>query len=294
MRSRRGIALLMVVALLALLSVAAGMTALSARTSASSAFASLERLELRASIDSVVARAAIQLADENDGTRWRADGRLYEIAIGDIELDIRIVAENGRFDLNQGNPEILAALLEEIEISPLAARRISGAFADWRDEDDDVGQNGAESAAYRADNRPPPGNRPFIAVEEFRNVLGVDRDVFSRVEPYLTLYGTEAVSAEIAPPLLIEAAGVSSGDARRILSARARGGEPPEIDGSAGFDPDQPAVYAIFIEAEAGSGARMAREVIIHLPGEEDLYDVLSRHSHVFGYAEFLNPEPDA
>lgn len=292
MTSRRGIALLIVVALLGILAMAAGMTALAARVSTSAAFASLERLELRTAIDSAVARTAVKLADEDE--RWIADGRLYEMQTGDVSLRIRALAEPARFDLNSGNVETLAALLEELDVSTLTARRIAGAAADWRDTDDVTGDNGAEAAAYRAGNRPPPGNRPFIAVEEFRQILGVDAAIFAAAEPYLTLYGGEAVAGRYAPPRLIEATGVSAGEARRILTARNGDRGIPEVDGSAQFDPAQPSAYAIFVEAEASSGARLSREIIISLPGSGGLYDTLSRHSHVFGYADFLDPEPEA
>lgn len=292
MTGRRGISLLIVVALLGLLSVTAGMAALSARVSASSAFASLERLQLRAAIESATARTAVQLSGEED--RWLADGRLYEMEIGDTALRVRAVAESARFDLNQGNVETLAALLEELGVSALTSRRIAGALSDWRDEDDDVGENGAESSAYRAAGLAAPGNRPFLAVEEFRQLLGVDASIFEAARPYLTLNGGEAVIGQLAPPLLIAATGISPADTRRILSARRSNRDIPEVTDSVQFDPSQPHIYSVFIEADSPSGARLSREIVISLPGETGLYDTLSRNSHVYGYADFLDPEPDA
>jgi general secretion pathway protein K len=292
MMGQRGVSLLIVVALLGLLSVTAGMAALSARVSASSAFASLERLQLRAAIESAAARTAVQLSGEED--RWLADGRLYEMEVGRIALGVRAIAGSGRFDLNHGNVEILAALLEELGVSALSSRRIAGALSDWRDEDDDVGEHGAESSAYRAAGLDAPGNRPFLAVEEFRQVLGVDAAVFDAARPFLTLNGGEAVIGQLAPPQLIAATGISPADTRRILSARRSNREIPEAADTVQFDPEQPHIYTLFIEADAPSGARLSREIVISLPGEEGLYDTLSRHSHVYGYADFLDPEPDA
>jgi len=292
MTGRRGVSLLIVVALLGLLSVTAGMAALSARVSASSAFASLERLQLRAATESAAARTAIRLSDEED--RWQADGRLYEMEIDGIALRIRPLAEAGRFDLNQGNVETLAALLEELGVSALTARNIAGAVSDWRDEDDDVGENGAESSAYRAAGMAEPGNRPFLAVEEFRQVLNVDAIIFEAARPFLTLNGGEAVIGQLAPSPLIAATGISPADARRILSARSGNRDIPETAGGLQFDPAQPQIYALFIEADSPAGARLSREIVISLPGAEGLYDTLSRHSHVYGYADFLDPEPDA
>ncbi|WP_420430894.1 general secretion pathway protein GspK [Hyphobacterium sp.] len=291
MSERRGIALLIVVALLGALSVTAAMAALSARISTSHAFADLERLQLEAAIDSAVARTAARLSyDELD---WFADGRLYEMRVDDITVRIRAIAESGRFDLNQGDVPVLAALLEARGVSSISARRIAGAVTDWRDGDDVVAESGAEAAAYRAEGLPAPGNRPFLAVAEFRNVLGVDEAIYEAVEPYLTVHGGEAIAVNLAPPALIEAAGISAGDARRILAARRRNRPPPTLDNGIETQPGQPGIYAFYIEAEAPNRAQRARQVIVSLPGETSLYDTLSRHSHVMGYADFLDPEPE-
>lgn len=291
MSGRRGISLLIVVALLGALAVTAGMAALSARISTSHAFADRERLELEAAIDSAVARTAARLSRAEPD--WIADGRLYEMRVGDISVRIRPIAESGRFDLNQGDVAVLAALLEARGVSSASARRIAGAVADWRDEDDVVAENGAEAAAYRAESLPGPGDRPFLAVAEFRNVLGVDEVIYDAIAPYLTVHGGDSVAASLAPPALIEAAGISAGDARRILAARRANRPLPRLDNDTRSQPPQPGIYAFFIEAEAPNRAQRARQVIVSLPGEEGLYDTLSRHSHVMGYADFLDPEPE-
>jgi general secretion pathway protein K len=289
MTGRRGIALLIVVALLGALAMTAGMAALSARLSTSHAFADLEQLELSAAIDSAAARTAFHLSQAD--AEWIADGRLYEWQVDGLTVRVRPLAEAGRFDLNRGDVSVLAALMEDQNVPPLTAGRIAGAVADWRDADSDVGDNGAEAAAYRAEGRPPPPNRPFLAVAEFRSVLGVDEAIFETLAPYLTVNGGDTVAARLAPPELIEAAGLSAGQARRILAARRANRPLPVLDDAAPADPAQSGVFALFIEVDAPNHAMRAREIIISLPGEEGLYDTLSRHSHVMGYADFLDPE---
>ncbi|WP_421785410.1 hypothetical protein [Hyphobacterium sp.] len=291
MTGRRGIALLIVVALLGTLSVTASMTALAARQSTSHAFADLEQLELAAAIDAATARTALALSRDDDP--WIGDGRLYEIRIDDIVVHVRALAETGRFDLNRGDIAVLDALLVERDISPLTARRIANAVADWRDPDDDVRESGAEAAAYRANRLPPPPNRPFLAVAEFRNVLGVDEAIFTTIAPFLTINGGETIAAVYAPAELISASGLSDSEARRILAARRANRPPPVLSDAAQADPSSSGIYAVFIEAEGTGRAQRAREIIISMPGEATLYDRLSQHSHVMGYADFLDPESD-
>ncbi|MEE2565722.1 type II secretion system minor pseudopilin [Hyphobacterium marinum] len=293
--NRRGYALLVVVAVLGVLSVAAGLTALSARTSTAGARADLDQVRYRAAIEAGAARAAAGLLREDEADRWSPDGRAYEFELDGLTVTVRPVAETGRFDLNRGNPETLAALLEAVGVDRRAALTVAGAVPDWRDEDDDRGQNGAEAPSYRAENLPPPGNRPFVAVEEFRRVLGVDAEIYRLVAPYLTIHGGEQVAALYAPPTLLEALDLPRGDASRILAARRTGAPPPEIAETGAFDPGSGARYALFIEVTASSGAGLARIVTVQLPGEDAAMDVLGRTPLPLGAAvRLLEPESDA
>lgn len=275
--NRRGIALLIVVAFLGALSVTAGMSALSARVSTAGARAELDQLRLSAAIDAAVNRAAAGLAASEEDLRWAADGRDFSFEIDTIEVTLWPVAEKGRFDINRGSAEALVRLLQELDVSRREAEAIAGAMVDWRDEDNDRSQPGAEALDYRRDGLPPPGNRPFLAREEFRSVLGVTGEIYAAVAPYLTVYGTEDVAPVFAPAVVLDSLDMSAGDRGRILrDRRARTGAAALADGTE-FDRDPGARYAIFVEARTPGGAAMRREIVIAAPAEGAPFLLLRR-----------------
>lgn len=274
---KRGIALLIVVAFLGALSVTAGMSALAARVSAAGARAELDQVRLAAAIDAGVNRAANGLTAADEDQRWAADGRAYEFEIDGIEVILRPVSEKGRFDLNLGNPEDLVRILRELGYTARQAEAVAGAMADWRDEDDDRSQPGAEALDYRRDGLPPPGNRDFLAREEFRSVLGVDAEMYAATAPYLTVYGSEAVTPLFAPEALLDAIEISPGDRSRILRERRSGRSASALGDGTEFDRDPGARYAIFVEARTSGGAIMRREIVIAAPAEEAPFLLLRR-----------------
>jgi len=285
---RQGYALLVVVAVLGALSVAAGVAALAAQTSTAGARADLDQARYRAAIEAGAARAAIGLSRDAENEPWIADGRAYRFELDGLDVTIRPLAESGRFDLNQGDSETLQRLLVALDIDRRDALTISGALPDWRDGDDDRSQNGAEAPAYRSSGTPPPANRPFLAVEEFRRVLGVTADIYEAAVPYLTIDGTQSVAAHYAPPTLLASLDRPGGDAQRILAARQSGGALAEVDdgGETGNR------YAIFVEVESPSGGALARIITVILPGENGVMDVLRRTPVAVGEAQrFLEPD---
>jgi len=292
--NRAGYALLVVVAVLGALSVAAGMAALAAQTSSAGARADLDQARLRAAVEAAAARTAVGFSLEDEALRWIPDGRAYTFEIDDIAVIVRPVAASGLFDLNSGNVEVLARLLENVGAERRDAMSISGAVADWRDADEDRSQNGAEAPAYRASGLPPPANRNFLAIEEFRRVLGVDAEIYRNTAPYLTVDGGEAVAALYALPALLEALDRPAGDVRQILAARRAGSELPEIEDAGVFDPASGGRYALFIEAQTASGAALARQLSIILPGQDGPMDVIRRAPMAVGEAEqLLEPDSD-
>lgn len=275
--TKRGIALLIVVAFLGALSVTAGMSALSARVSTAGTRAELDQLRLSAAIDAAVNRAASGLAAADEASRWAADGRDFRFEIDGIEVTVWPVAEKGRFDLNLGNAETLVRLLQDLDVSRRDAEAIAGAMVDWRDADDDRSQPGAEALDYRRDGLPPPGNRDFLAREEFRSVLGVTAEIYDAAAPYLTVHGGAEVAPVFAPPVLLAALDMSAGDRGRILrDRRARAAVSALAEGTE-FDRDPGARYAIFVEARTPGGAEMRREVVIAAPAEGAPFLLLRR-----------------
>lgn len=76
--------------------------------------------------------------------------------------------EAAKLNLNTATREMLEAL-------PYMTPQLAGSIIDWRDEDDEPSENGAESIAYLLRNPPYEAkNAPFDSVEELRLLIGAE------------------------------------------------------------------------------------------------------------------------
>ena len=76
--------------------------------------------------------------------------------------------EAAKLNLNTATREMLEAL-------PRMTPQMAGSIIDWRDEDDEISENGAESSAYLLRTPPyPVKNAPFDSVEELRLLFGAE------------------------------------------------------------------------------------------------------------------------
>ena len=76
--------------------------------------------------------------------------------------------ETAKLNLNTATREMLEAL-------PYMTPQVAGSIIDWRDEDEEPSENGAESIAYLLRNPPYQAkNAPFESVEELRLLIGAE------------------------------------------------------------------------------------------------------------------------
>ena len=142
-RRERGVALILVLWLIALLTALVGAFALSARVEAGQD--SVLRSNARAQS---VTRAGLEYAlwrmRGAPATRWQADGRPYDWSFDGVPVQVRIVDEGGKVDLNNANPALLAGLMRALDVEPGRAQAIAAAIVDWRDRDSLQAPGGAE------------------------------------------------------------------------------------------------------------------------------------------------------
>ena len=216
----RGAALLLVLWLIALLTALVGAFALSAR---------IEHLQgqvlargvaatqaARAGVEYAVAR----VASDDPRWRWLADGRPYRWPFGDTEVEVRIVDEQGKVDLNLASADLLAALLRGAGAEQAQAARLAAAVLDWRDGDSlTQAGGGAEDADYAAAGLPYGAkDEPFESVAELQQVLGMPKPLYARVAPFLTVYSGRAIpEPAFAAPEVLAAMGY---DAAQVLAQR--------------------------------------------------------------------------
>src|SRR6476659_8184877 len=134
-RHSRGAALLLVLWLMVLLIALVGAFSLTART---------EGMQGRALVDGVqgdeIARAGLEYAltrvsQADPRQQWRPDGRAYKWAFEGADVEIRIVDEDAKVDLNHADPPLLVGLFTAVGIERSRAEKLAGAVVDWRDAD---------------------------------------------------------------------------------------------------------------------------------------------------------------
>ena len=190
MTGMRGAALLLVLWLVALLTALVGAYALTARIEALQG-----RVGSRGAMAQEIARAGmeyalVRVADRNPETHWQPNGRAYAWRFDGHDVQVRIIDETGKVDLNQADVPLLSRLMQVLGEPPDASDALAAAIVDWRDADD-LSQpgGGAEDGDYAAAGRPYGAkDAPFETIAELEQVLGMTPDLYARLEPFLTLY----------------------------------------------------------------------------------------------------------
>jgi len=216
----RGAALLLVLWLIVLLTTLVGAFALSAR---------IEQIQGRVLSHTVVgdqaARAGLEyallrLGDLDPQTRWIADGRIYEWSFNGVPLQLRLLDETGKVDLNAADHPLLAGLMVALGAEAAEAERLAGAIIDWRDPDD-LGQvaGAAEDPEYAAAGLPYGAkDAPFEAVSELELVLGMPQELAARMADHVTVYTGRALpDPNFAGSVVLRASGIDPGP---VLAAR--------------------------------------------------------------------------
>jgi type II secretory pathway component PulK len=86
------------------------------------------------------------------------------------------------------------------------ADKLAQAMMDWRDQDDLPRINGGERDQYiDAGAAILPPNRPFATIDELRHVMGMTREVFAEMRPYLTMVSSGRINVNAAPEPVLQA-----------------------------------------------------------------------------------------
>jgi general secretion pathway protein K len=221
MNRARGAALLLVLWLIALLTALIGAFALAARIESLQGKVLGGGAEVQESARAGLEYALVRVADNEPATRWLPDGRVYRWNFAGTDLEIRIVDESGKVELNQADAVLLAALMQAVGAERAQAEQVAAAIIDWRDSDPLPQVNGgAEDPEYASAGLPYGAKDAlFESVAEVEQVLGMTPELYAMLEPYLTVHGgSHPPNATYAPGPVLMAMGL---DADAILAQRA-------------------------------------------------------------------------
>lgn len=222
-RRNRGMALILVMWVIVLMGILLGSFALIART---------ENLQSRHLFDGTTARydaqaglerAVYELRNPEVLQRWVGDGRPYEFEFEGSLVHIEITDETGKIDLNAADETMLKALFVSVGVDEQQAESLAEAILDWRDPDDMVRPQGAEAEQYAQAGLPyGPRNGRFQTVAEVQQVLGMNYELYRKIEPAITIYSGAGVPNPAYAPLeaLRALPGISEDMAMQIIQMR--------------------------------------------------------------------------
>jgi len=231
---RDGIALIMVLWVIAILMIIALSSSYMTRTetNATVSFKGLveKRLIAEAGIEKAIAELFYRMTNPQDIENiWRTDCTPYKVEIGSGYATVSITDESGKVDINKTSDIILRNLFLNLGINEDDVDTIVDSIMDWRDTDDLHRLHGAESDYYMSLPNPYKAkNANFDAIEELLLVKGMNRKILygdgerQGIASFLTVHSdTGKINIKSAPrEVLISIPGITSEMADTIISLR--------------------------------------------------------------------------
>lgn len=274
---QQGVALILVIWVIALMGVLLGSFALIARTENFESRHLFDGTTARYAAQAGVERAVYELRNPDLTQRWVGDGRPYDFEFDGAQVQVELTDESGLIDINTANDDLLQGLFASVGVPMDQAVALSDAIQDWRDPDDIPRPHGAELNEYKAAGLAyAPRNAPFQTVGEVQQVLGMNYDLFEKIESAITIYGGGVQPNPAYAPMdvLLALPGMTPDLAQQLIAARQQ--TLPGQPGAAGLTlPDGTPVvangggntYTIRSRATLANGASTVLDASIRLGG---------------------------
>ncbi|HWT15782.1 MAG TPA: hypothetical protein VN581_08370 [Patescibacteria group bacterium] len=275
--AQRGIAFIVVIWVLMLLAVLLAGFAVIARTEALQARHLAESTRARYMAEVGISRAIWELRNPDPLTRWAGDGRSYEFEFEGAEISVGIQDETGKIDLNVVDGPVLQRFLVASGLDDQFAQQIADAVLDWRDADDLTQPMGAEDADYEREGYPyGAADNGFQTIGELQQVMGMDYELYRRLEPDLTIWGSSAQpsAGAASAAVLMSFPGMTPQMAEQLIAMRSQiqPGDPagatltlpdgtPLLTGSGGV------TYTVRSKATLANGAWTQVDATVRLGG---------------------------
>ncbi|GBE34893.1 general secretion pathway protein K [bacterium BMS3Bbin06] len=182
-KQQDGVALLLVLWVLILLMVLGMSFSYMTRTELEAGHYFNRRLKDDMLLEGAIQRAVLELLHARKSPDaediWDLNGGLNLLKEDNSEMEIRIIPESSKVDLNRASDVILKGLLAAIGVDAETQDVIADSLLDWRDPDDLHRLNGAENDYYHSLDRPYDcKNGNLDSTEELLLVRGVTREIF--------------------------------------------------------------------------------------------------------------------
>jgi general secretion pathway protein K len=134
-----------------------------------------------------------------------------------------VIDEERKLNLNTAPTDLLQRALEQVgQLREDEARTVAESVLDWRDEDHETRDHGAENFYYLGlDHGYECKDGPFENLEELLLVRGVTPALYQRLAPLLTVYGGGSVNINTALVEVLSALGLSEDGVNGVVFFRA-------------------------------------------------------------------------
>ena len=219
----RGAALILVMWVIAFMGVLLGSFSLIARTENLQSRHMFDATTARYAAEAGLERAVFEVQNRDPLKRWVGDGRPYEFDFDTAHVRVELLDESGKIDINTAEDQQLQALFVSVGVDPDHAMQLVDALQDFRDPDDIPRPQGAEADAYKLQGLSyGPRNQPFTSVAEVQQVLGMNYELYRKIEPAITIYASAPKPNPAYAPfeVLMTFPGMTPELAQQIIAAR--------------------------------------------------------------------------
>jgi general secretion pathway protein K len=184
-RNEHGLALVVVLWVVAALSLIAGAMLAASMTSAKIERNSWTQLEVRTAADTAVQRAILSLFDRSNPPAL--DGREQRSELGDVSVTLSIQDQWGLIGVNYAGPGLLRSLFRANGVEPETADRLVDRIVEWRSPPGTLTGAGDVSDRNARDGY-RPRNALFQSLDELTLVAGMTPEIYRQLAPALTVY----------------------------------------------------------------------------------------------------------
>jgi len=268
----RGVALLLVLWVMALLAVIAVAVTADVRSDLKIARNRVDAAQARALAEGGVWWGIERLADAEARKTLRVDGTPYTVSLDGRDIAVAIESEGGKLDINAASAEMFERLFIATGLPREQAARLALSIEDYR-------------AGFRSRR---PNVRPFTAIEEIRRVPGLGPQAYARIAHFLTVEtGAARVNPSTASREVLSALPgmtprlIDDYFARRNTPAAAADQPPGDLIDYLTWGATE--IVTVRATARGTGGAAYVREAVVKLADETHPYRILAWRQ---GFAE--------
>lgn len=190
MTRQRGMALLLVLGVLAVLATSLGVIAGTVRLHQFQARYQMQQTQAGLAAEAGITLAVMGLQALGPGNPWKSNGEVHHLEFDDSRLSVSVRSERGKLDLNSASADDIKGVLIACGYGGQQAQQVAQSLTRKRED------------------------APLRTLEEFREFSRLSYSLFECVSPLITVWSGETrPDASLANPVLLRALGIRPMDA---------------------------------------------------------------------------------